>query len=179
MSLSPGVHLRAYEVIALLGAGGMGEVYRARDTKLNRDVAIKVLPDLFVSDAERLARFRREAQTLASLNHPNIGGIYGLEESSGITCARDGARRRRGPVAADRTRADPDRRGAADRQADRGSARSGARAGDYPSRSQAREHQSATRRHGEGAGLRTREGNGPRRRCAEDIRSRRPSPRRR
>ena len=62
----------------------MGEVYRARDTKLNRDVAIKVLPDLFVGDAERLARFTREAQTLASLNHPNIGQIYGLEESNGV-----------------------------------------------------------------------------------------------
>ena len=62
----------------------MGEVYRARDTKLHRDVAIKVLPDLFVRDAERLARFTREAQTLASLNHPNIAQIYGLEESNGV-----------------------------------------------------------------------------------------------
>ena len=62
----------------------MGEVYRARDTKLNRDVAIKVLPDSFASDAERLARFTREAQTLASLNHPNIAQIYGLEESNGV-----------------------------------------------------------------------------------------------
>src|ERR1700682_4932324 len=62
----------------------MGQVYRARDTKLNRDVAIKVLPDLFASDAERLARFTREAQTLASLNHPNIAHIHGLEESGGV-----------------------------------------------------------------------------------------------
>src|SRR5712692_5736183 len=62
----------------------MGEVYRAHDTKLNRDVAIKVLPDLFANDPERLARFQREAQVLASLNHPHIGAIYGLEESSGI-----------------------------------------------------------------------------------------------
>ena len=62
----------------------MGEVYRARDTKLNRDIAIKVLPDLFASDADRLARFTREAQTLASLNHPNIAHIHGLEESGGV-----------------------------------------------------------------------------------------------
>src|SRR5688572_1206256 len=65
-------------------AGGMGEVFRARDTKLNRDVAIKVLPDLFVSDAERLARFIREAQTLASLNHPNIAIIHGFEQTSDV-----------------------------------------------------------------------------------------------
>src|SRR6476620_6419884 len=62
----------------------MGQVYRARDTKLNRDVALKVLPDSFASDADRLARFQREAQVLASLNHPNIGGIYGLEDADGI-----------------------------------------------------------------------------------------------
>ena len=64
----------------LLGRGGMGEVYRARDTKLDRDVAIKILPDAFAHDTERLARFTREAKTLASLNHPNIAAIYGLEE---------------------------------------------------------------------------------------------------
>jgi Tol biopolymer transport system component len=84
MSVAPGSRLGAYEIVALLGAGGMGEVYRARDTKLNRDVAVKVLPDVFAADPERLARFQREAQLLASLNHPNIGAIYGLEESSGM-----------------------------------------------------------------------------------------------
>ena len=84
MSLSAGTCLGPYEILSALGAGGMGEVYRARDTKLNRDVAIKVLPDLFASDAERLARFTREAQTLASLNHPNIAHIHGLEESHGV-----------------------------------------------------------------------------------------------
>ena len=73
-----------YEVISLLGSGGMGEVFRARDTKLNRDVALKVLPEAFTLDADRLARFKREAQVLASLNHPNIGAIYGLEESNGV-----------------------------------------------------------------------------------------------
>jgi serine/threonine-protein kinase len=80
VSLSPGRRLGAYEVLALIGAGGMGEVYRARDTKLNRDVAIKLLPDLFASDSDRLARFQREAHVLASLNHPHIAAIYGLEE---------------------------------------------------------------------------------------------------
>jgi serine/threonine-protein kinase len=79
-----GTKLGAYEVIAKLGEGGMGEVYRSRDTKLNRDVAIKVLPHLFADDAERLARFTREAQTLAALNHPNIAGVHGIEESSGV-----------------------------------------------------------------------------------------------
>src|SRR4026208_2345991 len=74
----------AYEIVSLLGAGGMGEVYRARDTKLGRDVALKILPDSFAADPERLARFKREAQVLASLNHPNIGAIYGFEESNGI-----------------------------------------------------------------------------------------------
>src|SRR6187549_780923 len=81
MSLGPGVHLGPYEVIAAIGAGGMGEVYRARDTKLNRDVALKILPAAFASDPDRLARFHREAQVLASLNHPHIGAIYGFEES--------------------------------------------------------------------------------------------------
>jgi Tol biopolymer transport system component len=80
LPLSPGTRLGSYEVVAAIGAGGMGEVYRARDTKLNRDVALKILPDLFAGDADRLARFTREAQTLASLNHPNIAQIHGLED---------------------------------------------------------------------------------------------------
>jgi Tol biopolymer transport system component len=84
VALTAGTRLGAYEIVALLGAGGMGEVYRARDTKLDRDVAIKVLPDVFVSDPERVARFQREAKTLAALNHPHIGGIYGLEDASGV-----------------------------------------------------------------------------------------------
>ena len=81
MALASGTRLGSYEVLAAIGAGGMGEVYRARDTRLNRDVALKVLPDAFTLDSDRLARFRREAQLLASLNHPNIGAIYGFEES--------------------------------------------------------------------------------------------------
>ena len=80
MSLTPGVRLGVYEIQAPLGAGGMGEVYRARDTRLGRDVAIKVLPNAFTRDAERLARFEREARVLASLNHPHIAAIYGVEE---------------------------------------------------------------------------------------------------
>src|SRR6266853_4033085 len=81
MPLAAGSRLGPYEIVAPLGAGGMGEVYRARDAKLNRDVALKVLPDAFALDPDRLSRFRREAQVLASLNHPHIGAIYGFEDS--------------------------------------------------------------------------------------------------
>ena len=80
MSLPPGTRFGAYEIMGTLGAGGMGEVYRARDATLGRDVAIKVLPDAFTNDADRIARFEREARALASLNHPNIAAIYGVEE---------------------------------------------------------------------------------------------------
>ena len=83
MPLKPGTSLGPYEVVSLLGAGGMGEVYRARDLKLNRDVALKILPEAFTLDGDRIARFRREAQVLASLNHPNIAAIYGFEDSGG------------------------------------------------------------------------------------------------
>ena len=85
MPLGAGDRFGPYEVVELLGAGGMGEVYRARDTRLKRDVAIKVLPDGFAADPERLARFQREAELLASLNHPNIAAIYGLEQADAIT----------------------------------------------------------------------------------------------
>ena len=79
-----GARLGPYEITAPLGEGGMGVVYRATDSKLKREVAIKVLPEAFAADAERLARFEREAQLLAQLQHPNIASIYGLEESSGV-----------------------------------------------------------------------------------------------
>jgi eukaryotic-like serine/threonine-protein kinase len=85
MPLPSGSKLGTYEVLSPLGAGGMGEVYRAKDPKLNRDVALKVLPESFTHDIARVARFRREAQLLASLNHPHIGGIYGLEDAHGVT----------------------------------------------------------------------------------------------
>ena len=84
MPLTPGTSLGSYAVTAKIGEGGMGEVWQARDTKLDRDVALKVLPEAFTSDPDRLARFEREAKVLASLNHPNIGSIYGLEEADGI-----------------------------------------------------------------------------------------------
>jgi len=84
MSLKPGTRIGPYEVTLPLGEGGMGVVFRAHDTKLQRDVALKLLPDHFADDADRLLRFQREAQVLASLNHPNIAQIYGLEESTCI-----------------------------------------------------------------------------------------------
>jgi len=85
MTIAAGTRLGSYEVLAPIGAGGMGEVYRARDTKLGRDVAIKVLPEAFAHDADRLSRFQREAKMLASLNHPNIATIHGLEQSGGTS----------------------------------------------------------------------------------------------
>jgi serine/threonine protein kinase len=85
MSFESGARLGPYEISVQIGAGGMGEVYRARDVKLNRDVALKVLPDSFLHDADRLARFQREAHVLASLNHPNIAAIYGVEEARSTT----------------------------------------------------------------------------------------------
>ena len=82
MTIAGGTRLGPYEILSLLGVGGMGEVYRAKDTKLAREVALKVLPPAFARDPDRLARFRREAHLLASLNHPNIAAIYGLDESA-------------------------------------------------------------------------------------------------
>src|SRR6202521_61651 len=86
MALASGTRLGSYEVVAQIGAGGMGEVYQAHDTKLGRDVAIKVLPTNFVNDPERLSGFQREARMLAALNHTNIATIYGLEQFDGVTC---------------------------------------------------------------------------------------------
>ncbi len=80
--MKPGAKLGPYEIVAPLGAGGMGEVFRARDTTLNREVAIKVLPAAMAAHTERLARFKREAQLLASLNHPNIAHVYGFETAT-------------------------------------------------------------------------------------------------
>jgi serine/threonine protein kinase/Tol biopolymer transport system component len=97
MPLSVGERLGPYEILAPLGAGGMGEVYRARDTKLKRDVALKVLPDAFARDADRMARFQREAEVLASLNHPNIAAIYGVEDRALVMELVEGAEPR-GPL---------------------------------------------------------------------------------
>jgi eukaryotic-like serine/threonine-protein kinase len=82
MTLSTGAQIGSYEILGLVGAGGMGEVYRARDMRLKRDVAIKVLPDTFARDIERIARFQREAEVLATLNHSNIAAVYGFEEGA-------------------------------------------------------------------------------------------------
>src|SRR6202020_1795775 len=84
MALSIGTKLGPYEILAAIGAGGMGEVYRARDAKLGRDVALKVLPEAFARDGERMARFQREAKVLASLNHHNIATVHGLEDSGSM-----------------------------------------------------------------------------------------------
>jgi serine/threonine-protein kinase len=83
MSMHDGQYMGSYEIMSLLGKGGMGEVYRARDTKLKREMAIKALPEEFSRDPDRVARFQREAEVLASLNHPNIAAIYDLEEAEG------------------------------------------------------------------------------------------------
>ena len=84
MALSPGTFLGAYEILAPLGSGGMGEVFRARDPKLNRAIAIKILPETTAADPERRARFEREAQTIAALNHPNIVTIHSVEAANGV-----------------------------------------------------------------------------------------------
>ena len=105
MPLTPRTTLGPYEVTAKIGEGGMGEVYQARDTKLDRDVALKVLPEAFTSDPDRLARFEREAKVLASLNHPNIGSIYGLEEAEGVKALV--LELIEGPTLADRIRQGP------------------------------------------------------------------------
>src|SRR5262245_21106020 len=109
MQLSPGATFGPYLVVSSLGAGGMGEVYRARDEKLHRDVAVKVLPSLFAADPDRVTRFEREAQTLAALNDPHIAHIYGLEKTGAglalvmeLVEGEDLARRiARGPVPID------------------------------------------------------------------------------
>src|SRR5215472_15738806 len=94
--MSPQQSIAHYRIVSKLGEGGMGEVWRATDTKLNREVAIKILPEIFAADPDRLARFTREAQVLASLNHPNIAAIYGVEERALVMELVDG------PTLADR-----------------------------------------------------------------------------
>ena len=150
-----------FEVTAVLGAGGMGEVYSARDTRLNRAVALKILPDAFAADPDRLARFQREAELLASLNHPNIAQIHGIEEE------QDGTRALvlelvEGPTLEERIAAGPLALADAleDCRADRGRPRGGARGRSGPPRPQAGQRQGARGRHRQGARLRAGEGAG-------------------
>jgi hypothetical protein len=157
-----GQALGPYVISQQIGEGGMGEVYRARDTKLGRDVAIKILPHAFTADPDRLARFEREARLLASLNHPHIGAIYGVEALDGVpalvlelvegeTLAQALWRRGRG-------RGPADSRDPCDRPADCRGARCGARTRNHPSGFEAREYQDHTRGHREGPRLRSGEG---------------------
>ena len=157
MSLNTGDRLGSYEVIALLGAGGMGEVYRAHDTNLGRDIALKVLPTAFALDPERLARFKREAQVLAALNHPHIASIYGLEESPGgfalVLELVDG------PTLADRLVHGPlplDEAWPIARQVSE-ALEAAHDHGHHSPRSEAGQHQGTRGRHGEGARLRSRQ----------------------
>ena len=158
MTLDRGSRLGPYEITGAIGAGGMGEVFRARDTKLGRDVAIKVLPAAFAQDAERVARFRREAHLLASLNHPNIAAIYGLEEADGVVALA--LELVEGEDLAERleARPDPGRRGDRDREADRGGPGGSPREGHRPPRPQARERQGHSGRQGQGPRLRPGQG---------------------
>jgi len=129
--------LGPYEITAQIGVGGMGEVWCATDTNLGRQVAIKILPDAFAHDPERLARFEREAKTLASLNHPEHRADLRLGEDRQYPCARDGTGRGADARRPNWTRPNSHRRGTGDREADRRSARGRTRAGDHPSRSEA------------------------------------------
>ena len=136
MPLSIGDKLGHYEIVSLLGKGGMGEVYRARDTKLKREVALKVLPEAFARSPDRMARFQREAEVLASLNHPNIAQIYGVAESDNaraLVMELVEGESPRGPMPFDE----------AWKIASQIGRRAGIRArqGHHPSRSQARQHQ--------------------------------------
>ena len=151
LTLDTGQRLGSYEIVGPIGAGGMGEVYRATDTRLGRDVALKLLPEAFARDPDRLARFEREAKVLASLSHPNIAHLYGSRKPRRGRRAdplpRDGAGAGRGPRGAAEARAARRRRGARRRAADRRGARGRAREGHRPPRSQARQRQGDGRRH--------------------------------
>jgi serine/threonine protein kinase len=158
LSLTPGTRLGVYDITAQIGEGGMGQVFRATDTRLKRQVAIKVLPPAVTADAERLARFQREAEVVASLNHPNIAAIYGLEEAGVMTALvmelveGDDLSQRIARGAIPIEEALPIAKQVAE------ALDAGARARYRPSRSQARQHQGPRGRDREGARLRPREG---------------------
>ena len=158
-----GRQMGSYAIQAQLGVGGMGEVYRARDGKLGRDVAIKILPRVFSTDPDRRARFDREARLLAALNHPHIGAIYGVEDSDGVRALV--LELVEGDTLADRIAQGRPRgqRGPPHRAADRRRARGGAREGHHSPRSETRQHQdhAGWRRQGP----RLRPGEGGERRC--------------
>ena len=184
MRLPAGTRLGPYDIQTALGAGGMGEVYLARDTNLARDVAIKVLPEAFAHDSERLARFEREARTLAALNHPNIATVHGLESvsstSSGHVVRALVMELVDGPTVAELIGGLARSRSAAHRTTDCRRPRSRARAGHRPSRSEAGQRQGSARRHGQGPRLRSRQGRRSRhaRVSRQGRRCRRRSPRR-
>ena len=159
---APGTTLLHYRLVEPIGQGGMGVVWRALDTTLSRDVAIKVLPDLFAGDPERLARFNREAKLLASLSHPNIAAIYGLHDAEGLRFLVMELVRGRGSRRADRAGADAGRRVDRDRAAHRRGARGGARERRHPPRPEARERPPRRRRDGQDPRLRPRQGVRPR-----------------
>ena len=158
----PGQRLGPYEIGPLIGSGGMGDVYRARDTRLERDVAIKVLPDVFTADANRRARFEREARLLAALNHPHIAAIYGFEQRDGIHGLVlelvEGQTLCRTPVGG----AAAGTRGTGDCAADRRCARRGPREGNRSPRSEAVQYHDHARWRRQGARLRPGEGGAPR-----------------
>ena len=160
--LAPGSSVGPYQIEHLLGVGGMGEVYRARDTTLGRDVAIKILPRHFTADPERLARFEREARMLAALNHPHIAAIHGVVDAEGVQGAGPRAGGRRDAGRSDPARTGASNRGAHDCASNRRCARRSARERDHSPGSQTGEYQSHPWRRGEGAGLRPREGGGRR-----------------
>ena len=139
VTLTAGTKLGPYEILAPLGAGGMGEVYRARDTRLAREVAIKVLPESLASDVERLRRFEKEARSASALNHPNIVTIHDIGSERRSLLHRDGAGGRDDSARAARERPAADQEAAADRAAGRRRPRSRARGRDRPSGPEARE----------------------------------------
>src|SRR5438445_9312424 len=154
MTIAAGTKLGPYEVTGAVGAGGMGEVYKAHDTKLGRDVAIKILPEAFAHDPERLSRFQREAKMLASLNHPNIATIHGLEQTNGVHFSDHGTSSRRDAARTHcQRRSSAAGRRAENRCADCGGARSCARERHHSQGSEAGKCEVDAGRQNQGSGL--------------------------